>query len=116
MMKILFNRKNIENPAKINLKNIKKFIQGNFYKIITKFPSIKEKFLKQSRLEQYDWRRKCVQEKSPKCLSSGECFCGCNTEGLIMANPGCEQKNHCFPALMESVEWQIYKIENNIKL
>lgn len=114
-MNVIFNRKKLENPAKINWKNIKKFFQGNFYKMIVYIPFLRDKLLKESRLEQYEWRRKCVQEKSPECLSKGECFCGCNTEGLIMADPACEQKNYCFPAMMDSVEWKIYKIENKIK-
>lgn len=115
MINLLFNRKKLENPAKINIKNIKKFLQGNFYLLINKIPFLRDKLLSISRLEQYEWRRKCVQEKSPNCLSTGECFCGCSTEGLIMADPACEQKNFCFPALMSSVEWQIFKLENKTK-
>ena len=115
MKNLIFNRSKIENPAKINLKNIKKFLQGNFYLLLTKIPFLKNRLLAQSRLEQYEYRRKCVQEKSPECLITGECFCGCSTEGLIMANPACEQKNLCFPAMMETAEWQIFKMENKTK-
>lgn len=116
IIKFLLHRDEIENPAKINWKNIKKFIQGNWYKLILKIPYIKDYFIDKSRVEQYTWRRKCVQEKSPECLTKGECFCGCNTEGLILANPACEQKGECFPALMNCAEWKIYKLENNIRI
>lgn len=116
IIKFLFNRDKIENPAKINLKNIKKFIEGNFYKLILKIPFIKDHFVDKARVEQYTWRRKCVQEKSPLCLEKGECFCGCDTEGLILANPGCEQKGECFPPLMDTLTWKKYKIEHEIVL
>lgn len=113
---ILFNRKAIENPAKINLKNIKKFIQGNYYKFILKFKYFRDKEENKSRLEQIQWRRSQIKILSPICIQKGECFCGCDIEGLIHANPGCNEKGKCFPEMMSAYFWNTYKIENNIKI
>lgn len=114
LINLIFNRKKIENPAKITLKNIRKYLQGNFYLVLLKIPFLSKRIVSNSRMEQYEWRRKCVQEKSPECLEKGECFCGCSTEGLLLADPACEQKNKCFPAIMSAAEWQRYKMKNNI--
>lgn len=112
---LIFKRDKFENPAKFNLKNIKKFLQGNFIKILIKVPFLKEHLIEKSKLEQYTWRRKQVLEKSPRCLALNECYCGCDTEGLILANEGCEQKGLCFPPIMNTLEWSEFKIKNNIK-
>ncbi len=112
--KLLTKRKEIENPAKFTIKNIKKFLQGNYYKLLLSIPYFRKNLISESRMEQYEWRRKCVQEKSPECLSKGECFCGCDTEGLIMADPACEQKGECFPAIMDPLTWKEYKREHDI--
>ena len=114
IFKFIFNRKSIENPAKINLKNIKKFIQGTFYKTVSKIPVVKYYFVDKARTEQVLWRFEQVLIKSPECFSTGECFCGCDLEGLVYANPACEQKGHCFPEMMDVAEWELFKMENKI--
>ncbi len=105
---VIFKRKTIENPAKINLKNIWKFLQGTFFRIVNAFRD------SGYRKEQMDWRRKLVEQKSPECFNTKVCYCGCDLEGLIAANPECEQKNHCFPEMMSKKEWKTFKLKNNI--
>lgn len=114
LIKFFLNRSKAENPAKINIKNIKKFIQGTYFKLIMKIPWIATKLVKQSKIEQIAWRRKQVELKSPECAKSNVCFCGCDVEGLISANPACEQKNYCFPEMMNTIEWNSFKTKNNI--
>lgn len=111
---VIFNRNKIENPAEINLKNIWKFIQGTFFKLILKIPFLSKTLVKESRIEQMEWRRKLVKAKSPECFTRGECYCGCDVEGLIAADPACEQKNLCFPEMMEPAQWREFKTKNNI--
>lgn len=112
----VFNRNKIENPAKINIKTIKKFLQGTYYKLLLKIPLLKDKLVSRARQEQIVWRRNQVQVKSPECFKKGECFCGCDVEGLISADAACTEKNLCFPEMMNAAEWEIFKKENNIKL
>lgn len=84
------------NPAKINFKNIKKFIQGWTRSIILKLSKNKfiNKFVEDLKLlpsykvEQYEWRLKVM---NPECLNSGKCIiCGCETPYLQMSDEKCE--------------------------
>lgn len=114
LIDVIFNRKKLVNPAKINFKNIKKFIQGTYFKLVMKIPFLAKGLVKVSRAEQIAWRRTQVAIKSPQCFTSNECFCGCDVEGLIAANPGCEQQYHCFPEMMTTEEWREFKTKNKI--
>ena len=97
---ILFRRKKFERPAKITLTNIKKYMQGNYRRILIKFGLLESDYIK----EQIEWRRKQVLKKSPNCIKTGECICGCDTEGLLMSDPPCE--GECFPKMMSEKEWK----------
>jgi hypothetical protein len=107
-------RKTLDNPAKINIHNIKKFIQGTYYNILLNIPFLACIAVSKSRKEQIAWRLKQVEIKSPDCYKHKMCYCGCDVNGLVAANPECEQKNHCFPAMMDAKTWNTYKTKNNI--
>lgn len=110
IINILFRRNKYEKPAKITWKNIKKYIQGNFNKLLRKVFKIKS-----HREEQYVWRMEQIKEKSFKCFEDGVCrICGCDTEGLALSDPPCE--GNCFPEIMNEIEWKQYKKINNIKI
>jgi hypothetical protein len=64
-------------------------------------------------LEQYQKRIQAAKE----CYFNGECICcGCETPALFMANKGCqapkycEGKKACYPAMMDSVTWDVFKL------
>jgi len=111
------------NPAKINLKNIWKFITGWIRYILYKATT--SKYLKkigadihllpEHQIEQFKWRIQQVTQKSPKCLEDGKCvICGCETPQLQMASPKCE--GNCYPDMMDADAWKKYKSENQIKI
>lgn len=109
IINILFRRNRFEKPAKITWENIKKFFQGNFYKLFRKVAPIVD-----HREEQYKWRLSLIQEKSPLCIEQGSCrICGCDVEGLALSDPPCE--GNCFPEIMNEVQWSQYKKINKIK-
>ncbi len=116
MINWLFNRKNIKNPAKLSWRNIKKFLQGNFYVIAYKIPFLRSRFIDESREEQYQWRYQQVAENSFDCILKGECYCGCDLEGLIMSDAPCQEEPACYPAMMKKAEWEKYKKDNKIIL
>ena len=95
--------------AKINLHNIKSYIQGNWRAALLEYypdglsPHIEE---------QYYWRIKQVQEKSPECLEKGKCkICSCDTPELFMADKACE--GNCYPEMMDECEWEKFKEESD---
>ncbi len=95
--------------AKINLHNIKSYIQGNWRAALLEYypdglsPHIEE---------QYYWRIKQVQEKSPECLEKGKCkICSCDTPELFMADKACEGNR--YPEMMDEYEWEKFKEESD---
>ena len=93
--------------AKINLPNIKSYIQGNWRAALLEYyPEGLSKHLE----EQYYWRIQQVQEKSPECLEKGKCkICSCDTPELFMADKACENNPPCYPEMMSELEWNNYK-------
>lgn len=107
-------------PAKINLRNIKKFLQGwtrYIYYLLSKNKFAKKvgdslNLLPSYKQEQFNYR---LQVMNKECLTSGHCvICGCGTPELQMADEACEGK--CYPEMMEEKEWVDFKINNNIKI
>ena len=106
-------------PAKINLHNIGRFIQGWWRFIVyklTKRSKLLAKvaddlhFLDQNQREQFEWR---LTVMNPKCRENGACIvCGCETPQLQMAGEACEGK--CYPDMMDKKSWEEYKKENQI--
>lgn len=116
LINVLFRRNLLKNPAKINIKTIKKFIQGNYYKFLMSIPFLRNKFVTNSRIEQIKWRKELVKIKSPECYLKEECYCGCDLEGLISSDSACLEENKCYPIMMDSITWINYKLENNINI
>lgn len=109
-------------PAKVNFKNIRRYIQGwlrylkygfeKWYNRNKKEDDKQVSFLPDEYKEQYEWR---LTVMNPTCLSNGQCvICGCETPQLQMSGEACEGK--CYPDMMPKEEWEAYKKANNIKL
>jgi len=102
------------NPAKINLHNIKRFIQGYWRYLLFKF-SVDGKdlnLLSKYKQEQFKWRLRVM---NPECLNNKKCvICGCETPYLQMSDEACE--GSCYPAFMSKEEWKDFKKENQITI
>lgn len=110
LINIIFRRNKFEKPAKITWENIKKFFQGNYFKVKRSISTIED-----VREEQYKWRLSLIQKTSPLCIEQGNCrICGCNVDGLALSDPPCE--GNCFPEIMNATQWHQYKKINNIKI
>lgn len=108
------------NPAKITLKNIKKYIQGYIRSFVFKFRHKKYiskfaedlKVLQPHQIEQYKWR---LTVMNPKCLEEGKCVvCGCETPYLQMSSEACD--GNCYPEFKSKKEWDLFKKENKITI
>lgn len=89
--------------SRINLTNIKAFIQGESRMMLDFFNSLPFHIQ-----EQVDYRIGMVSEKSPECLK-GKCIqCGCSTPDLFYADKQCDGK--CYPVMMNEEEWETFKL------
>lgn len=89
---------------------MKGFLQGNLRSFTSKI-----KFLAPSKhvIEQAYWRLGEVAKNSPECLEKKQCIhCGCSIEEKVLEDRGCEEE--CYPYMMNSLLWEIYKIDHNI--
>lgn len=86
--------------SKINLKNIKSYIEGNIKYVYNKYIGLDD-YLK----EQIERRLiKCKDD----CVVTGKCIiCGCPTEKKALVKESCNPDR--FPDLMTEEEWNIYK-------
>lgn len=91
---------------KITLHNIKSFLEGNL----------------QLGLEQLNLQPQHIQEQiayrrlicKNDCAIKNECIiCGCDFKGKTSVKESCNPDR--FPDLMNKVEWELYKKENDIK-
>lgn len=107
--KYLFNKKEIKEPKKITLNTIRYFIQGNLRSLASNFGIVDAHII-----EQAQWRKGCIQDKSPKCLLKGKCeYCECDINESVLSTPGC---NHgCYPEMMDKDTWEDYKLKNKIQ-
>lgn len=89
---------------KINIKNIKNFIEGKTNQVLSSMDLKPESFL-----EQVNYRKSlCVE-----CLSAGKCkYCGCAVPGRFYTNESCN-KGEIFPDIMSDEEWFKFKQDNN---
>ena len=120
---LLTKKTSAEKPASITWNNIKAVIQSFVRK---KQLTIDGMGLPQHIFEQIIWRRVQVKAKSPMCWLSGECIiCGCDILGKTMEDRACSVSEHndlkkkrepCYPAMVNSKEWALYKLQLNIKL
>ena len=91
--------------AKVNLKNILYYAQGNLrYKLFySKFAFLIRKHIR----EQIEIR---IKSMDPICYSNGECKeCGCETTHLQMCNKACDKS--CYPVMLSKEDWG--KIKDN---
>ena len=94
----------------ITFSNIRAYIQGKVREKL--FYSKRWNFLIPLHVYEQINYRLFVMDK--RCLDNGECIkCGCETPGLQMANKTC--KGLCYPIMLDSTDWHIYKREYNIE-
>lgn len=98
-----------ENPAKVNLKNISKFLQGYARKLSDSFG-----LLPDYKKEQVLWR----MEAAKPCTENGSClYCGCDTPARYYSDEACEDPvKQCYPDMMSEAEWIEYKTKHNISI
>lgn len=88
---------------KINIKNIKNFIEGKTNQVLSSMDLKPESFI-----EQVNYRKSlCVE-----CLSVGKCrYCGCKVPDRLYTNKSCN-KGEIFPDIMSDEEWIKFKQDN----
>ena len=121
----------------ITIKNVFSFFQGNIryglFKMKMKKQLFDEKFgnWENSNLnltmshtqEQFIYRIYLVSKKSPTCLN-GQCYCGCDTPALFLADKGCEgykesngeRLGPCYTEMMSKEIWESFKQMNSIDI
>lgn len=94
--------------GQINIKNIKQFIEGNLNLLGDRI-NILPNYMK----EQVIWRMNICKDD---CVIQGKCkYCGCSVPGKLYVSSSCNGGER-FPDLMSEQDWEIYKMENNIKI
>lgn len=89
--------------TKINLKNIKAYIQGKVRKYLyySRFRCLLRSHIR----EQIHTR---ILSMDLECFWVGQCkLCGCETTALQMANKACDKP--CYPKMLSKSEWQDMK-------
>ena len=85
--------------AKINLPNIKGYLQAHYRQALDEMG-----FLDKHIYEQAEWRLERVKEKSPDCYNSDNCVkCGCEVSSKVFEDRACE--GNCYPPMMSKEEW-----------
>lgn len=91
--------------SKINIENIKSFIQGNIRAFIRRVGDLPEHIM-----EQYYYRLYLCKDT---CLTSGRCKkCNCPTTLKAFASKSCNPG--VIQDLMPKQDWEDFKIKNNI--
>lgn len=89
------------------IKKIFQFIEGNLKLLGDKFDLLSEHQKEQVLYRLEICKNDCLVEK--KCL-----YCGCSFPGKLYVKKSCNN-NERFPDMMNSIEWDKYKEEQNIK-
>lgn len=90
--------------AKINLPNIKGYLQAHYREILKDFD-----FLPKHIQEQAEWRLKQVAENSPECLEKDSCKeCGCQVSSKVFEDRACE--GNCYPKMMNEEQWNKFNL------
>lgn len=92
---------------KVTFKDIINYAEGNSKQLVDKFD-----LLPKHKKEQFEWRKSiCAND----CVLEGKCkYCGCSVPGKLYVKKSCNEGER-FPDMMDQLEWNIYKKENNIK-
>lgn len=89
--------------AKINLENIKGFLQGNTRKIFDEWFNLSQTHIK----EQAVWRLERIKRISPECYIKDECSeCGCQISSKVFESRGCSDNQKCYPSLYLKEDWE----------
>ena len=92
---------------KINLNNIKQYLEGNTEMLKDKL-GLQPDYYK----EQIAYR---MLQCKDDCVPKGEClYCGCSLPGKMYVTQSCNYGSR-FPDLMNEDNWNKYKKENEIK-
>lgn len=96
---------------KISLENVLNYAEAqiNIFKKNSKFLNLEEHLN-----EQATWRLTQIEKNSSECFKKGECYCGCNIYEEVFGSKGCEEKNKCYPPMLNEQDWQKYKTKNNV--
>lgn len=85
--------------AKINLPNIKGFIQAHYRQVLDEMG-----FLDDSTKEQWLYR---IGIMSEECLQNKQCPCNCSVVEKQLEDRSCE--NNCYGPMLKSDDWEIFK-------
>lgn len=91
--------------AKINLSNIKGFLQAHYRQILDEMG-----FLDKHIYEQWIYRIGIMNEE---CLINGMCPCECEVPAKQLEDRSCD--NHCYRDMLSKEEWEEYKNEVEIE-
>lgn len=99
-----------EKKAKVNLKNIGRFLQGYARKFSDTFG-----LLEQHKKEQVVWRAEVM---AIDCTTNGSClFCGCDTPAKYYSDEACEDPvRKCYPDMMNKEDWEAWKTKYNVTI
>lgn len=90
--------------AKINLKNIKGFLQAHYRQVLDEFD-----YLEPHIKEQAEFRLWRVKEKSPECYENNICtHCECEVSSKVFEDRACSA-NWCYPELLSKEKWEEFK-------
>lgn len=90
--------------AKVNLKNIRAYITGN-YRFMIYYSKNFYYLMRKHIREQIDWRMIVMRKE---CFNTGSCEeCGCEVPALQMANKTCD--GMCYPEMMDKKTWEEFK-------
>lgn len=88
--------------AKINLKNIKGYLQAHYRQVLDEFD-----YLESHIKEQAEWRLYQVKKYSPECYNSDKCIhCGCQVSSKVFEDRACEGR--CYPEMMSKERWELH--------
>lgn len=90
--------------AKINLKNIKGYLQAHYRQVLDEFD-----YLPSHIKEQAEFRLWRVKEKSPECYKNNICtHCGCTVDSKIYEDRACSA-NWCYGQMLSKEDWEFFK-------
>lgn len=90
--------------AKINLKNIKGYLQAHYRQVLDEFD-----YLEPHIKEQAEFRLWRVKEKSPECYEKNKCVeCGCEVSSKVFEDRPCSA-NWCYGEMLSKEDWEFFK-------
>ena len=90
--------------AKINLKNIKGYLQAHYRQALDELD-----YLEPHIKEQAEFRLWRVEEKSPECYKNNICtHCGCEVSSKVFEDRACSA-NWCYGEMLNKEQWEFFK-------